>query len=125
MLKGGRVSRLNKIIDLSTFSQDILVKFIKKIKKLFLNNYKIFINTVSDILNYVGININTVPVLDVRRKKITKINFRSFFFKNQNKYHQLVKYVLIYIKKKNLQLLLNISLVMEYQNMTVILKLQL
>ena len=67
-VEGGRVSRLNKIIDLSTFSQDYFGKIYKKNRKLFLNNYKIFINTVSNILNYVGININAVPVLDVRRK---------------------------------------------------------
>jgi len=66
--EGGSVSRLNKIIDLSIFSQDYFKKIYKKNKKLFYYKYKIFVDGVSDILNFVGININTVPVLDVRKK---------------------------------------------------------
>ena len=67
-VEGGKVSRLNKIIDLSSFSQSYFAKLYKKNKKNFFINYKIFINVISDILNYVGININTVPVLDLARK---------------------------------------------------------
>ena len=77
--EGGKVSRLNKIIDLSIFSQDYFGKLYIKNKKAFLNHYKIYINTVCNILNYVGININIVPVLDVRRKKSHSfIGTRSF-----------------------------------------------
>jgi len=77
--EGGKVSRLNKIIDLSIFSQNYFGKLYTKDKKSFLNYYKIYINTVCSILNYVGININTVPVLDVRRKKAHNvIGTRSF-----------------------------------------------
>jgi len=77
--EGGKVSRLNKIIDLSIFSQNYFGKLFTKDKKLFLNYYKIYINTVCNILNYVGININTVPVLDVRRRKAHNvIGTRSF-----------------------------------------------
>tara|TARA_B100000029_G_scaffold245484_1_gene242613 strand:+ start:185 stop:1138 length:954 start_codon:yes stop_codon:yes gene_type:complete len=82
-VEGGRVSRLNKIIDLSTFSQDYFGKMYKKNKKLFLNNYKVFINTISGMMNYVGVNINTVPVLDVRREKSHKIIGDRSFSKNQ------------------------------------------
>ena len=67
--EGGKVSRLDKIIDFSIFSQSYFGKLFVKDKKLFINYYKIYINTVCNILNYVGININTVPALDVRRKK--------------------------------------------------------
>ena len=83
-VEGGRVSRLNKIIDLSTFSQEYFGKIYKKDRKLCLNNYKIFINSVANILNYVGININTVPVLDVRRKNSNKVIGDRSFSKNQN-----------------------------------------
>ena len=67
--EGGKISRLDKIIDFSIFSQSYFGKLFVKDKKLFLNYYKIYINAVCNILNYVGININTVPALDVRRKK--------------------------------------------------------
>ena len=78
-MEGGKVSRLNKIIDFSTFSQDYFRKLYNKDKKLFFYHYKIYIDTVCTILRKVGININTVPVLDVRRKKSHNIiGTRSF-----------------------------------------------
>ena len=80
--EGGKVSRLNKIIDLSIFSQSYFGKFYTRDKKLFLNYYKIYINAVCNILNYVGININTVPVLDVGRKKAHNVIGSRSFSKN-------------------------------------------
>ena len=77
--EGGRVSRLNKIIDFSLFSQDYFGKLYKQDKKVFTHHYKIYIDKVCDILKKVGININTVPVMDVRRKKSHNvIGKRSF-----------------------------------------------
>ena len=77
--EGGRVSRLNKIIDLSFFSQSYFNKLYKRDKKAFKYYYKSYIDKVCDILKNVGININTVPVLDVRRKTGHKIiGDRSF-----------------------------------------------
>ena len=65
--EGGIVSRLNKIVDLTLFSQDYFGKLYKQDKKAFTYLYKVYIDQVCDILKKVGININTVPVLDVRR----------------------------------------------------------
>ena len=77
--EGGRVSRLNKIIDLSFFSQGYFGNLYEQDKNNFTSCYKIYINKVCDILNKVGININTVPVLDVRSKNSHKvIGNRSF-----------------------------------------------
>ena len=51
----------------------------KQNKKKFINKYKIYINSVASILNEVGININTVPVLDVKRNYTNNvIGTRSF-----------------------------------------------
>ena len=77
--EGGKVSRLNKIINLNFFSQNFFGQLYIKDKKLFLNQYKIYINKVCDILKNIGVNINTVPVLDVRRRKANNvIGTRSF-----------------------------------------------
>ena len=77
--EGGKVSRLNKIINLNYFSQEFFGKLYKSDKKLFYFFYKIYIDAVSDLLCSVGININTVPVLDIFRKKSHKvIGNRSF-----------------------------------------------
>ena len=77
--EGGKVSRLDKIIDLSIFSQNYFGLLYKNKKKSFFSYYKTYVDKVSDILKTVGVNINTVPVLDVRRKKThTVIGSRSF-----------------------------------------------
>ena len=78
-VEGGKVSRLSKIIDLTIFSQSYFGKMYKKNKNLFFTYYKIYVNAVSSILNQVGININTIPVLDIRRKVTHKaISDRTF-----------------------------------------------
>tara|TARA_B100000029_G_scaffold332459_1_gene324657 strand:- start:10 stop:957 length:948 start_codon:yes stop_codon:yes gene_type:complete len=71
--EGGVVSRLNKIIDLSTFSQNYFTNLFKNKKKNFRIYYKTYIDRVSEIFREVGININTVPVLDIRRKHTHKV----------------------------------------------------
>ena len=77
--EGGSVSRLNKIIDFSLFSQGYFEKLYKQDKKVFTHRYNIYIDKVCDILKKVGININTVPVMDVQRKKSHNvIGKRSF-----------------------------------------------
>ena len=77
--EGGKVSRLDKIVDLSLFSQNYFSKLYKRDKDLFYNSYKIYINKDCGIFNRVGININITPVLDVRRKNSHKlIGSRSF-----------------------------------------------
>ena len=77
--EGGKVNRLKKIIDTSVFSSKYFGDLYLKSKKDFLNQYKIYINNVSRILNDIGVNINTVPVLDVIRSKTNKIiKDRSF-----------------------------------------------
>ena len=77
--EGGKVSRLNKIIDLSFFSQYSFGKLYNKNKKLFYIVYKIYIDKVCGIFKKVGININTAPVLDIiRRKTPNFVGSRSF-----------------------------------------------
>ena len=77
--EGGKVSRLNDIVDLKFFSQEYFAKLYKKNRNLFKFQYQIYVNLVSDILKEVGININTVPVLDLRKKNAHNIiGNRSF-----------------------------------------------
>tara|TARA_Y100000590_G_scaffold370482_1_gene432337 strand:+ start:7210 stop:8154 length:945 start_codon:yes stop_codon:yes gene_type:complete len=77
--EGGKVSRINSIFDFKMFSQSFFGKIYNVDKKKFMKYYKIYIDSVSSILKEAGININTVPVLDVRRKITHKIiGSRSF-----------------------------------------------
>ena len=69
--EGDTVSRLGNIIN-----HDISANFFGNLynydKKFCLNIYKNYIYSVCKILKNLGININTIPVLDVVRKKQIK-----------------------------------------------------
>ena len=64
--EGGRVSRLKNIIDNSIFPGKYFGDLYKKRKKFNLY-YKVYVDQISYLLNLIGVNINTVPVLDLRR----------------------------------------------------------
>ncbi len=77
--EGGRVSRLNNFIDSSIFSAQFFGKLYLMNKEKFTIYYNVYINQISYLLNTLGININSVPVLDVYRKDSNKvIGNRSF-----------------------------------------------
>ena len=77
--EGGQVSRLNKFIDNSIFSAEFFNTLYNKDKKKFYIYYNIYVKQIAYLLNLLGININTVPVLDVRRKITNNvIGNRSF-----------------------------------------------
>tara|TARA_B100001123_G_scaffold447829_1_gene606632 strand:+ start:1058 stop:2008 length:951 start_codon:yes stop_codon:yes gene_type:complete len=71
--EGGRISRLKNIIDTREFSAKSFGKLYTKNKKSFFFHYKIYVDTICQLLNTLGININTVPVLDIVRGKKNKV----------------------------------------------------
>ena len=76
--EGVAVSRLSKIIN-HNFSQKFFGDVYKIDTKLALNIYKNYINSLTIFLRKIGININTVPVLDVLRRNTNRIiGNRSF-----------------------------------------------
>ena len=77
--EGGRVSRIKNIVDNSIFTAKFFGDLYLKNKKKFDLFYKIYINQISYVLNLIGVNINTVPVLDLRRNFTHRIiSDRSF-----------------------------------------------
>ena len=79
--EGGRVNRLKKLFDTSVFTGSFFFNIYKKNIKKFYLYYRIYSKQISYILKSLGININTVPVLDVRRKNSNNvIGDRSFGF---------------------------------------------
>ena len=83
--EGGKVSRLKNIINYNFYSQGYLGNLYDTNKKLFLKLYKNHIDKVSSILKKIGININTVPVADIRREKSHDIiGTRSFSKKTKD-----------------------------------------
>ena len=77
--EGGRINRLKKIISLDNLTSEYFGKIFVEDRKKFNISYKLFVDKISYILNILGININTVPVLDLRYKGASSIiGDRSF-----------------------------------------------
>ncbi len=86
--EGGAVSRLSNTIK-HDFSAFFFGKLYKKDKVFSSYIYKHYINTISKTLNYLGINVNTIPVLDVLRNNTSKIIGERSFSNDKN----IVKYL--------------------------------
>jgi len=77
--EGGKISRLSKFIITSPFSALFFGSLYKKNLNKFNLYFKTFIKFSSLILNKIGANINTTPVLDIKYNNTSKvINDRSF-----------------------------------------------
>ena len=100
--EGGKVSRLNKIINLSLFSQYFFGKLYNNDKKLFYAVYKVYIDKVCEIFKNVGININTAPVLDVIRLKNNNFIGSRSFSENSEKVSKLGNLCINLFKKNKI-----------------------
>jgi len=77
--EGGRVNRLKNIALFQNLTSDFFGKKYVRNFKEFLILYKLFIDKTSYLLNLIGVNINTLPVLDLRVKGSSNIiGDRSF-----------------------------------------------
>ena len=77
--EGGRVNRLSKITNVDIYTGEFFGELFLKDKKNFDYHYKIFIKQTSHLLKSIGVNINTLPVLDLRSKGSSNIiGDRSF-----------------------------------------------
>ena len=66
--EGGRVNRLKKIFNADKLTSKYFGDLYNKNFKKFNSNFNIFIKKNSYLLQSIGINVNTVPVLDLRIK---------------------------------------------------------
>tara|TARA_B100001093_G_scaffold121974_1_gene114754 strand:+ start:1009 stop:1956 length:948 start_codon:yes stop_codon:yes gene_type:complete len=71
--EGGRVNRLRELITFETFTSEYFGHLYIKDKKQFNIIFNLFIDKISYLLKQLGININTVPVLDLRHKGSSNI----------------------------------------------------
>jgi len=77
--EGGRVNRLKKIFKADIFTGEFFGKLYINDKKKFNFFYRSFINETSHLLRSIGVNINTLPILDLRLKGSSNIiGDRSF-----------------------------------------------
>ncbi len=80
--EGGRVSRLSKIIHTTDFSQSFFGQMFEKNKSIGINLYKEYLHFTCQFLKEVGININTIPVLDVLKNNTHPIIGDRSYSKN-------------------------------------------
>tara|TARA_B100000029_G_scaffold336860_1_gene328999 strand:- start:1374 stop:2321 length:948 start_codon:yes stop_codon:yes gene_type:complete len=77
--EGGKINRLKNLISFDNLTSEYFGNLYVKNKKEFNILYKLYIDKTSFILERLGININTVPVLDLRYKGSSNvIGDRSF-----------------------------------------------
>jgi len=100
--EGGKVSRLKNLSKFNFYSQGYFGDLYLKDKKLFLKLYKEHIDKICLIFKKIGININTVPVSDVKRKKSHKIIGSRAFSENPNEVSYLSKLCIENYKKNKI-----------------------
>ena len=71
--EGGRVNRLNKIISFQNLTAEFFGNEFKTDYLKFKVIFKLFIDKTSYLLKLIGVNINTMPVLDLRIKGSSNI----------------------------------------------------
>ncbi len=99
--EGERVSRLSNIIN-NSFSARFFGNLYNKDKIFALNIFKQYINSLSKILKDLGININTIPVLDVLKNKTNKIIGNRSFSKNKKIVKLLGEKTILYLNKNKI-----------------------
>ena len=80
--EGGRVNRLKNFALFQNLTSEFFGKKYVRNFKEFLILYKLFIDKTSYLLNMIGVNINTVPVLDLKVKGSSNIIGDRSFSKN-------------------------------------------
>ena len=80
--EGGKVNRLNQFISLDNFTSEYFGNLFIKNNKEFNIVFNLFVDTTSHLLSNLGININTVPVLDLSYKKTSNVIGNRSYSKN-------------------------------------------
>ena len=99
--EGGRVNRLNNIVSFNNLTSEFFGKKFVENNKEFRIYYKLFIDKTSYLLNKIGININTVPVLDLRIKGSSNVIGDRSFSKNPKVVSKIGDYCIDYFHQNS------------------------
>jgi beta-N-acetylhexosaminidase len=100
--EGGRINRLSKFLNTDPLTSKYFGDLYNNDKKKFEIYYKIFIDKTSLLLKKVGVNINTVPVLDIRMKNSSSIIGDRSFSNNLKIIDKIGDFTIKYYHKKNI-----------------------
>ena len=89
--EGGKVSRMCNFIDNKFYSQEYFGNIYEMNQSIGSALYKTYINSICQKLKSSGVNINTVPVLDLRKKKTHQVIGSRSYSKNIKTVNELGK----------------------------------
>ncbi len=100
--EGGRVNRLKNLISFDNLTSEFFGnKYIKNRKEFFFY-YKLFVDKISYLLKSIGVNINTVPVLDLRFLGASNIIGDRSFSRNPKVVSNIGDYCINYFKENGI-----------------------
>ena len=100
--EGGHINRLSKSLNTGSLTSKFFGDLYNKDKKKFESYYKIFIDKTSFLLKKIGVNINTVPVLDIRVKSSSSIIGDRAFSNNPRIIDKIGDFTIKHYQKKNI-----------------------
>lgn len=101
--EGGKVNRFRKIINLDRYSAKYFGDIYNN-KKIFYSKFNKFLKINSSILKYCGININTVPVLDLFNKNKKSVIGNRAFSQKYNIVIKLSKHLINFYKNSGIEI---------------------
>ena len=100
--EGGKINRFKNLISFENLTSEFFGKKFQNDPKDFDFIYRLFINKTSSLLRSVGININTVPVLDLRVKGCSNVIGSRSFGENPRVVSKLGDFCIKYFHKNNI-----------------------
>ena len=100
--EGGKVSRLSEIFSTREFSQYFFGKLYEKNKSKGKLIYKYYLEIMCNILVDLGININTIPVMDLLQKSTHEIIKERSFSNKHDTIQELGKFCISFLKNKKI-----------------------
>ena len=100
--EGGRVNRLKNLISFDNLTSEFFGNKYIKNRKEFIFYYKLFVDKVSYLLKSIGVNINTVPVLDLRFVGASNIIGDRSFSRNPKVVSKIGDYCIKYFKENGI-----------------------
>tara|TARA_B100000579_G_scaffold435457_1_gene458793 strand:- start:8840 stop:9787 length:948 start_codon:yes stop_codon:yes gene_type:complete len=100
--EGGSVSRMSRLFNNNVYSQKFFADIYNSDKKIGIFLYKNYISSICSIFKLLGININTVPVLDILRKNTHGIIGSRSYSSNKKTIINLGKLCVKFYKKNKI-----------------------
>lgn len=100
--EGGKVSRFSDLLNSKEFSQNFFGRLFEKDNKNAKVIYKYYLNSICSVLKNVGININTIPVMDLLQNSTNKIIGSRSYSRNVKTIRSLGKICVLTLKNNKI-----------------------